>query len=71
VIRDGHCIVAEIDGSSHNGRYSNNRSRDELLKDGGIADVLRIDVEDTGDDAELRRHIERLMARLGSRRWLR
>ena len=57
-------IGLEVDGPTHTSRYANDRSRDELLKDCGIVDVLRIAVEDTASDAAMKSHLDRMMNRL-------
>jgi very-short-patch-repair endonuclease len=56
--------VIEVDGPGHRGKWANDRSRDQLLEDAGIAYVLRIAVEDTENPMALNALIDRLLGRL-------
>lgn len=60
----GRCGVIEVDGPGHRGKWSSDRSRDQLLEDAGVAYVLRVTVEETGDDTALEALIDRLLGRL-------
>lgn len=55
--------VIEIDGSSHTGRYVNDRTRDELLSDHSLS-VLRIPVEDLNDPALVEDWVDRILQRV-------
>lgn len=63
----GKCGVIEVDGAVHRGKWADDRSRDRLLEDAGIAYVDRIDVRDVAERAELDVFIRRFLARLTPR----
>jgi hypothetical protein len=54
----------EVDGPHHAGRAAADQSRDRLLRDAGLAEMYRIVVEDTNDDATLDGHVEQFLAQL-------
>lgn len=60
----GRCGVIEVDGPGHRGKWASDRSRDQLLEDGGVAYVLRVTVEETEEPDTLRALIDRLLGRL-------
>jgi len=61
-------LAIEIDGSSHNGRYAADRSKDELLHDCNVP-VLRIPVEDLNDATLVADWVDRILARVHGLRW--
>lgn len=62
-------IAIEIDGSTHNGRYAIDASRDELLHDHGLQ-VLRICIEDTTDPVLVEDWVDRILARAAGVRFI-
>lgn len=62
--RSGRSLVIEVDGPSHRKRYQGDSSKDALLRDGGIRDVVRIPAEDTGNEVLLRKHLTTALKRL-------
>lgn len=62
----GRVGAIEVDGPSHRGKWANDRSRDQLLEDGGVAYVLRVTVEETADPDALARLVDRLLGRLAA-----
>lgn len=58
----------EIDGPHHGRRYAADRTRDYILKDNGIAEVYRIPVEHTSDEATLDAEVHRFL-RVLPRMW--
>ncbi len=54
----------EVDGPHHQGRAVADRSRDNYLRDSGLAWVDRIAVEDTANPAELEKFVDTFLNRL-------
>lgn len=46
---------SDLDGPTHRGKRAKDRSRDQLLEDGGVANMLRVTVEETVDTEALAR----------------
>ena len=63
----GRVGIIEVDGPHHRKRYANDRSRDELFRDAGVAEVYRIPVEETTTSEQIREHLDRFLKRLGER----
>jgi hypothetical protein len=63
----GRVGIIEVDGLTHAGRRSWDRSKDHLLEDAGIFYVDRIDVADAENEAEASRFVERFLSRLAER----
>ena len=60
----GRVGIIEVDGASHRHKWSDDRSRDQLVEDCGVNYVYRIDAEDTTDPRLLDEHIRRFLKRL-------
>jgi len=60
----GRVGAIEVDGPGHRGKWASDRSRDQLLEDGGVTYVLRVTVEETTDPAMLDVLVDRLLGRL-------
>lgn len=67
ITHKGRVGIIEVDGHHHSKRYASDRSRDELFRDGGLAEVYRIPVEDTASSDQIRQHLDRFLKRLGDR----
>ncbi len=64
VTHQGRCGVIEVDGTVHRGKWADDRSRDRLLEDAGIAYIDRIDVSDVHQPTELATFVRRFLGRL-------
>lgn len=64
VTHRGRCGVIEVDGATHFGKWTADRSRDRLLLDAGIAYVDRVDAVDVHHPAELKTFVRRFLHRL-------
>jgi hypothetical protein len=64
VMYQGRCGVIEVDGSSHNRKWSSDRSRDRLLEDSGVYYVDRIDAVDTTEPMEVETFVRRFLDKL-------
>jgi len=62
----GRTGVIEVDGASHRRKWANDRSRDSLLEDAGIARIDRLDVADAQRSEELDSFVERHLSRLAA-----
>lgn len=60
----GRAGIVEVDGTSHNKRYANDKSRDEILEDSGFALVMRLDVKDAEDPRQVEAFVDRFLRRL-------
>lgn len=60
----GRAGIIEVDGPRHNGRLSQDRSRDRLFEDAGIAYIDHLDAEATSDPPEIAAIVNRFLRRL-------
>lgn len=56
--------VIEVDGPHHNKRYAHDSSRDDLLRDAGVAELVRIPVAALDSVSQTDGYIERFLRRL-------
>lgn len=61
-------LAVEIDGSSHNGRYAADRSKDEMMRDCNVP-VIRVAVEDLNDPLLVADWVDRILSRVHELRW--
>jgi hypothetical protein len=67
VICKGRCGAIEVDGSSHQRKWSSDRSKDQALEGSGIAFAWRIDAGDAVKPSEADTFIRRFLVRLTNR----
>ncbi len=67
VIHRGRCAAIEVDGASHRGKWSSDRSKDQAFERSGVAFVWRIDAADASDPQEADTLVRQFLVRLADR----